>query len=160
MASSIVKLLKSSAESAVFLMSHAYRLSSLTLKSQHYLQEALTDPILSVKTEERVRTWTCLAVVFTGAGYYTPASPFTTLDHVVFLCRIRWYWPGDSTGCSPWLHRLSLCCAVQPRRTSEGCSAPKSPSPCHCDRACDGVQLCGPCWHRCHLSRKNTFICR
>lgn len=56
-------------------MSHAYRLSSLTLKSQHYLQEALTDPILSVKTEESVRTWTCLAVVFTGAGYYTPASP-------------------------------------------------------------------------------------
>ena len=150
-------------------MSHAYRLSSLTLKSQHYLQEALTDPILLGKTEKEFAlglslhldlSCCCIHRYRVLHPCFTMSCLFTTLDHLVFLCRIWWYWPGDSTGCSPWLHRLPLCCAVQPRRTSEGCSAPKSPSPCHCDGACDGVQLCGPCWHRCHLSRKNTFICR
>lgn len=91
-------------------MSHAYRLSSLTPKSQHYLQEDLTDSILSIKMEERVRTWTFLAVVFTGEGYCTHASPCPACSPLlIVLCFFVEYSDVDQETALAAAHGFTGC---------------------------------------------------
>ena len=78
----------------------------------------------------------------------------------LWLHRTQRCGPGDSTGGRTGLPGLSVCCAGQPRGPAEGRSAAQPPSPHHRLGTRDGVQLCGPGWHWCHIEGEDALLCR
>ena len=109
----------------------------------------------------QTHTHTAIALSGTGILLVSLGSALAPLP-LLFLCvcRAQRPRPGDGTGRSSGLPGLPLCSAAQPRGPSEGRTAAQPPSPHHCLRTRDGVQLCGPGWHRCHIKGKDTLLCR